>query len=667
MLTVGILLVASEPGQRDQPPSALELVVAGLLLAVGLLVVSRRSSNAVGPVLVGAGLSALVLLDVTYYAIYALLVRPTSPGGIAAAAATQALWPLVWVFLFCLLPLIFPDGRFLSRRWRLLGLAMVGLCLVPIILVPLEPTFTLGDRPYRNPLGGLNSDLTTAIESVWSLIFAAGALAAMSSLVIRYRSSAPEQRIQIRWVLAAVALTLVVVAEWGVTSVLAPGLTVSFSIIVATLGTIPIAIGIAILRHRLFDLDLVIRRSIVFGVLWLAIVGIYVAIAGALGIYAGQRLPLGATVLVIIVATLLFQPARGRLERLADRIAYGRRASAYEVLRDFGASIERTAGLNVIGPQLAEAARSGLGASWIQVLVDADGDKRALLAVAGEPRGEPVLWAPLVLSDKELGRIECGPKSEGTYKQRDEEVLATLGRQAALAIQNAGLAAELARRLEVLDQQAHELSASRTRLVHAQEDERRRIERDLHDGVQQQLISILASVGLARKRIGNEEPGAEQGLEETQAQILSTIREVRELARGIHPAALADGGLVRALEERVRRLPIEVEVDADERCRTDRFSAEVEGAAYFVVCEALANVMKHAGVACAHVHIAHDLDRLTVGVRDAGLGFDPDVASGTGLLGLRDRVTALGGELRVESASGAGTEVRAWFPAAADG
>jgi signal transduction histidine kinase len=539
---------------------------------------------------------------------------------------------------------------------------MVGLCLVPIILVPLEPTFTLGDRPYRNPLGGLNSDLTTAIESVWSLIFAAGALAAMSSLVIRYRRSAPEQRIQIRWVLAAVALTLVVVAEWGVTSVLAPGLTVSFSVIVATLGTIPIAIGIAILRQRLFDLDLVIRRSLVFGVLWLAIVGIYAAIAEALGIYAGQRLPLGAAVLVTILAALLFQPARERLERLADRLAYGRRASAYEVLRDFGASIERTADFSVIGPQLVEAARAGLGARWSRVLIEAHGGERALLAAAGEASGQMMLWAPLLRADEVVGRIECGPKAEGSYSNRDEEVLATLGRQAALAIQNAGLAAELARRLEVLDRQARELSASRTRLVHAQEDERRRIERDLHDGVQQQLISILARVGLAQKRIGNDEPGAEQALEETQAQILSTIREVRELARGIHPAALADGGLVRALEERVRRLPIEVGLDADERCRIDRFSAEVEGAAYFVVCEALANVMKHAGVACARVQIARDRDRLAVSICDAGQGFDPDVASGTGLLGLRDRVAALGGELHVESASRAGTEVRAWFP-----
>ncbi|MBO0746512.1 MAG: GAF domain-containing sensor histidine kinase, partial [Candidatus Dormibacteraeota bacterium] len=277
------------------------------------------------------------------------------------------------------------------------------------------------------------------------------------------------------------------------------------------------------------------------------------------------------------------------------------------------------------------------------------------------------LVVPIVRAEDAIGAIECGPKLDGVYTRRDGEVLSTLARQAALAIHNAGLTVELVRRVAAMDEQTRELAASRSRIVQVQETERRRIERDLHDGVQQQLIALAAGVRLARNRLKDDAEAADATLGEVQAQALQAGRDLRELVRGIRPPVLEDAGLVAAIEAAVPRLPVQVTLDVDEDATTGRCPAEVEGAAYFVVCEALANVMKHAGVDEASVRVRRSSGCLAVAVADAGRGFDDARAQGSGLAGLRDRVAAVGGELTVDSRPGGGTTVEARLPVGNDG
>ncbi|MBO0681616.1 MAG: GAF domain-containing sensor histidine kinase [Candidatus Dormibacteraeota bacterium] len=663
LVAAGILAVLAAGQEGQGPVAALNLLDVGAVLWVGVLLTTRRPDNAVGPVLLIGGLLASLLLLLTHYANYALLAGGGVPGGVWAVVGQQLLWPAVYFFLFALLPLQFPDGHFLSPRWRWLALGLALLALVPICIGPLLAQQEVGSRTVSNPIGVFDPTLVALLQPAWTLLFSLGVLAAFGSLLLRYRRSGADRRQQIRWVAAAVGLTVVVLALQQLSQVLVPAAALPWWTFSIPLAAVPVSIGVAILRHRLFDIDIAIRRSLVFGILWLAIVLVYAGLASALGLAAGQRLSVQAAVVVTIGATIVFQPARRRLETLADRLAYGRRAGAYELLRDFGAATQQTLEVTEIGPRLAGAAREGMGAQWALVLV---GDS-SVLGVSGEVNGPAALSAPIVRREERIGAVECGPRMDGGYTRRDAEVLSTLARQAALAIQNAGLTAELVRRVDAMEEQSRELVASRSRIVQAQEAERRRIERDLHDGVQQQLISLAAGIRLARNRLKGDPESADAALSEVQDQAVQAGKELRELVRGIRPPILEDAGLLPAIEAATARLPLRVTFDVDEAAAARRYPAEVESAAYFVACEALTNVMKHAGVAEATIRLRWSNGCLALAVADAGRGFDGARAPGSGLAGLRDRVAAVRGELRVDSQPAGGTRVEATLPAEDDG
>jgi signal transduction histidine kinase len=254
-----------------------------------------------------------------------------------------------------------------------------------------------------------------------------------------------------------------------------------------------------------------------------------------------------------------------------------------------------------------------------------------------------------------VGVIECGPKVESRYEAGDQELLNTLGRQAALAIRNSQLSAELSDHLE-------ELAASRARLVQAEEVGRRRLERDLHDGVQQELVGVLARLGLARNQLRRDRDLAESTLREAQVDAQRALESLQELARGIHPAILTDRGLIEAVEERATRMTVPVEVHANGLGQGVRFPPELEGAAYFFVSEGLANILKYASASRVHVRFHSEPGQLVVEVEDDGRGFEPAGVKLSGLRGLEDRISALGGRVEVASQPGHGTELRAYLP-----
>lgn len=307
---------------------------------------------------------------------------------------------------------------------------------------------------------------------------------------------------------------------------------------------------------------------------------------------------------------------------------------------------------------IAATVSEGLGARLARVLITAADGDHVVAATGVVDEHEAALATDLEHAGSRVGRIECGSKLDGVYDDADHELLGALARQAALAVRNARLASELAERLSEVSRQAQELRTSRTRIVQAAETERRRIERDIHDGIQQEIVALMARIELARTQLALDPDAVEKTLADARGLIHQTQADLRKLARGIHPAVLGDRGLVEAIAARAARLPLAVDIDADPAFDDVRFAPEVEGAAYFVISEALANVMKHAQVARATVRLFVEGGGLRIEVADPGCGFDPGaVEEGSGLEGLRDRVQALGGSFEVISSPGAGTRV----------
>ncbi len=274
---------------------------------------------------------------------------------------------------------------------------------------------------------------------------------------------------------------------------------------------------------------------------------------------------------------------------------FGRRLSGYELISQLGARLEASPGPEDVAGTVASAVRAGLGARWVRVSLGQVRERPVASAgIALTAPDDPVLHVPLVHGPDVVGAIDCGAKAEGRYSGADQELLATLGRQAALPIRNSQLSTELSRRFD-------ELAESRARLVHAEAAGRRRLERDIHDGVQQELVAVLARLGLARNQLRRDKDLAETTLKDVLSDGRRALESLQELVRGIHPPILTDRGLLDAVRERAARLPIAAEVHSDGLPPDARFGPDIEGAAYFFVCEALGNILKHASATKAIV------------------------------------------------------------------
>ncbi|GAA3310003.1 sensor histidine kinase [Nonomuraea dietziae] len=640
-LLAGVIAVAAASGMTagavletglPVPPSQWLFVAGGMLLpALGWLIASRRPANPYGWLV----LATALCLGVGGLGVGTLLHHARTgvdgPGlgvAVAAAALYGVHYGLVWIFI----PLLFPDGRLPSPRWRPLAWAG-GVCVaVHTIGVLFAPGLLDEDVPVPNPLAlpGAAGSVAVGAVTAGTLLTPVIAAGAIGALIVRWRGATPAERRQLRWMTAGILLNgagflLVLGIEHRL---VAPDL--SWLALLPVLGAVPAAIGVAIVRYNLLDIRVVIRRSLAYGLLWSAIALVYAGVATALGVVAGERLPVSVAIVLTVLVTLVFQPVRARLEALADRLVYGVRPTAAQVLTQISAALDSMTESSGQLRHLAHVARSALGTQWIAVRLD-DGTE----ANAGAVTGEPEWTVPIRNEGRVVGRLSCGPKIEGKLTERDHTLLTALAAQAGLALRGTRLAA---------------------RLVHAQETERRRIERNIHDGVQQQLVALIAGLELARAA-----PRAE-ALTHLREQARATLEDLRELAAGIHPTVLTQGGLVEAVEERCDRLPIDVEFSVDDELRGQRYPDDIEGAAYFTIGEALANTLKHAAASRVEIRLARHDDRLLVEVSDDGAGFDPEAVTPRGLGPLADRLSALGGNLEVVSAPRKGTRVNAWIP-----
>jgi signal transduction histidine kinase len=424
---------------------------------------------------------------------------------------------------------------------------------------------------------------------------------------------------------------------------------------------IPVSIGIAVLRHHLFDIDFVINRTLVYGALTASVVLLYVLVVGGLGELLQIRGDLIISLIATGLAAVTFQPLRERLQLTVNRLMYGERDDPYTVLSRLGQRLETSLAPDAVLPAAVRSVAEALKLPYVAVEVGKDGVLETV-AATGEPMQNP-LRLPLVYRGETVGSLVLGPRAgEERFSPADQRLLEDLAHQI-------GVAAHAARLAEEAVQLSADLQRSRVRLVEAREEERRRLRRDLHDGLGPQLSSQALTVDAVRTLMRRDPDAAEELLLDLKADAQDAVTDIRRLVYGLRPPALDDLGLLGALRESAAQYGakgLSVSVEAPEKLPP--LSAAVEVAAYRIAQEALTNVARHAGADTCTISVAiGGSNVLCLEVRDDGRGIpdprtDSSVRAGVGLTSMRERATELGGSLVVESLPEVGTLVRARLP-----
>jgi signal transduction histidine kinase len=630
---------------------------------VGALVASRQPRNAIGWIFLAITLAVVVAGLSDTYAQYSFRVRATPlPGAVVAAWLSSWAWIAFLSPTLTFLPLLFPNGRLPSPRWRsfawLAGvfevLVVAGFALAP---GPLEG--------YRipNPVGvPALRGVARFLEGPSILLILALGFASVASLLLRYRRADEERRQQIKWFAFAAAL----MAGWFMVSAILEVLGVYHPVVEAVFlalafGSLPVAAGIGILKYRLFDIDVVISRTVLYGLLAAIVTALYVAIVVGIGSLVGSQGSLPLSILATAVIALAFHPLRERARRFANRLVYGKRATPYEILSEFGERLAGSYAAEEVLLRLARVVGEGVGAAratvWLRVGVEARPE--ASWPEENGPTG-PLPFTGNVLPGFDAGERAFEVRHQGELlgaltvsmpvgqpiTPTEEKLVEDLAAQAGLILRNVRL--------------IEELRESRQRIVAAQDQERRKLERDIHDGAQQELVALAVRLNLAQSVAAKEAPKVVDLLEAIKGQTQEALENLRNLARGIYPPLLADRGLAAALESQARKATVPVTVEPN---GIDRYPQEAEAAAYFCVLEALQNKAKYAEAASASVRLSQEDGDLVFTVTDDGRGFDPATTPpGSGLQNMRDRLEALSGTVKIDSAPGRGTTVTGRIP-----
>lgn len=643
------------------------------LIAVGggviaWMVVKSQPRNAVIWVMVWA--TVLTGAEVFLYALSAHALGTLQPG-VSVMQATPSEVPLwlalvlmqvnwLWVGVFLILTiglLLFPDGRTPSPRWRWLMWAVIGVFVITGIGLFWEarPTSIYTLRETQDTHGGFRSLTASLVTIGYPLIFLLG-LGCVAGLITRYRTSAGVERQQFRWVVWGAAVAGVGLVGALSLDELADRVDISLYLGAISMAAVLFSLGIAIGKYRLYEIDTVISRTFVYGALALFIGLVYVAVVVGFGYLFGLQeeantwLGVAATV---IVATA-FQPMRRQLQRLANRMVYGRRATPYEVLSSF------SQGMSMVDQgvltQMAQSLVEGTTATSATIWARRGGDAH-ILAAWPEPPEESVVGfdrllpgadrvAEVTHDGETLGKVGLKVPEGQTFPPPDERLLGQVAAGLGLAMRNLRLTEDLQTRVE-------ELRLSRRRIVSVQDETRRKLERDLHDGAQQRLVALKIKLGIGVSMAEKD------GLADV-ADMLATVRDeadhviesVRDFARGIYPPLLEAEGLGVALKAQARKLPLPVSVQT---AGIGRYSKEQEATVYFCVLEALQNAIKHSSATSVQVTLEDRDGVLEFRVRDDGVGFEPTEFEGQGLANMQDRVDAVGGWLNIESRPGRGT------------
>jgi signal transduction histidine kinase len=664
---------------------ALSVSVAAFA-TLGALIV-RRAGNAVGWIMLAAGAEQAFLAIASAYAVIGLATFPGSlPAPRQVGTLAECSFPAV-VFTVAFMFLLFPTGTLPSRRWRpvaaaglaLAALTTAGLVVHPRLVALLAPGGASLSFPNPLAVGHLGPVLRTALVGTLnglSAVFVPFLVATFVSLAVRYRAGGRLLRQRVKWLaLTAVAFVICqLIAVLGIAGGQAWLSTVAYTAAqLIALFAIPAAMTIAILKHRLYDIDLIISRAVVYGLLSAVTTAVYAGIVLGIGTFVGHRSGPVLTIAAAVTIALLFQPLRRRAQLFANRLVYGRRATPYQALSDFAGDmagqLDLTEAVDRMVSVLANATGADRAEAWIRVGAELrpaaiwphgspPSTAIAIGADDGLPPFEGVTRATAVKHGGELlGALSLQKPKNEPLTGTEDELIVHLASQAGLVLRNAALTAELRATIE-------DLRASRRRLVEAQDAERRKIERNLHDGAQQQLIALTIHLALLEESA--DDPAAVRELASAVKDgVRAALDDLRDLARGIYPPVLADQGLVPALQAQARKVALPVEIDAD---GIGRYPQDAEAAVYFCTLEALQNITKYASASRATVGLSCSDGSLQFTVTDDGTGFDTATTQhGTGLQGMADRLAALGGALHVRSRPGEGTTLSGELPVSALG
>ncbi len=613
------------------------LVFAFGFSALGALIITRRPGQMLGWLFLLVGVDGGVTLLAYEYAQYALVSRPGSlPAGIAVGWLSDWVWTLGFPVLATCCLLLYPDGRLPSRRWRpallLAGLAVASQA-VPLMLMPGR----LVNQPVSdNPLGlPAMAGVLRLTASMGPALELAGLAVSVAALITRWlrepRSSLARRQIIV--VALAAVLMLVIVAMPG-----SDGQLSDFLIGLPIFALIPAGIAFAILHDRLYDLDLALNRSLVYGTLAALLALGYAGVLTLASVITGEQPTIGVVAAVTAVAVVAL-PLRAWLQRLTDRMMFGDRGDPYRAVSRVSATLQGAVPPGGSLDSVVSAIAGSLKLAY--VAVEAQGQVRACV---GDPARQAVRIAMTHQGTTVGTLLAAGPPGR-PVGPRDRALLTELAGHAGAAVYAAGL--------------ADDLQASRQRLVEAREEERRRLRRDLHDGLGPGLASVVLGIDLAAGQLRTDPNAAHAVLKELKTEMVTAIEEIRRLVYELRPPALDDLGLVGALRQQAERIGrrhpmLSITVEAPEVMPV--LPAATEVAAYRIVTEAMTNSARHSGGAGCVVRIGLG-DKLILEIVDDGAGLAPAAVASVGLSAMRERAQELGGTFMIQARDGGGTEV----------
>jgi signal transduction histidine kinase len=664
------------------PIFALLILVLFLWLGVGFLIVSRQPTNWAGWLFLITGAPFPLLTLAQALVVYGLKADPGSVPliGLWATIGEYALYPIA---LLPLLFLLYPDGHLPSRRWRWAVVGLVGgtaIAFVGFLLRPGPLNNWIGDGIlYVNPFGiGGFAEIGPRVIMIGTVLALLSSLSTVVAVRQRFKRSTGEERQRMRWLAFVASLAgIFFVLQWVVGLVAeglfpdedAPVFEIFFALTAFTIVLgVPAAYLVAIFRHGLWDLDVVVKKTVQYGVLvagFTAVVGFVLVLVPIM--FLGVSTDVGG-VPVIVMGVLLaagFTLVRSRARRFANRLVYGKRSTPYEVLSEFAERVGGTFSTEDVLPRMAHLLGDATGARaarvWLrigdQMRQEATWPKDAPAAPEVPVRGDGlpdfgIEEAFEVQHQGELlGALTVTVALDDPMNPTKEKLARDMAAQAGLVLRNVRL--------------IEDLRESRRRIVSAQDERARALERNIHDGAQQQLVALSVKLRLAEGMVERDPAKARELLAELQGQTTEALEDLRDLARGIYPPLLADRGLPAALESQARKSPLPVTIEPD---GVGRYGPDVESAVYFCCLEALNNVAKYADASSVEIRLAQVDGELRFEVVDDGRGFDTSATThGTGLQGMADRLDAIGGSLEVKSAPDRGTTIKGTVPAGAGG
>ncbi len=681
LVATGLILLFFDPipiDEGDRPWIITQTCIAISYSIVGAFVAAKRPGNSVGWLLLLIGLGSSTILVGGEYVVRGLVVSPGSlPVALVVAWAADPLAVLVYPAAIFLILTLFPTGRPASRLWWSGVWSSVGLG----VLTALDALLTPGSlivllrsnvhlqvhNPTGSPVSPLLHQLLNAPSpflSARSIPFVIG----LAAVLVRWRRARGEERQQLKWFAAVPALfvlTVVLAFLLGPSSGWAGTLGTVLLVLPLSVG-LPAAVALAILKYRLYDIDIVINKSFVFAAMAAFITAIYVGIVVGIGtvVGTGARPNLALSILATAIVAVAFQPVRERVQRLANRLVYGKRATPYEVLSRFSHRVAGVYSSEEVLPQMARVLTEGTGAARADVWMrlgdeiapaaswpSSEGSAPSRLPINGHllpPVPAVSRIVPVRHQGELLGALSINKRPAEVLTPVEDKLLADLAAQAGLVLHNVRLTAELRARLTEISQQAVELRASRQRIVAAQDAERSRLERNIHDGAQQNLVALTVKLRLASTLVKRSPERARTMLAELKNETRTARTTLADLARGIYPQQLREQGLVEALKPYG---PVEAR-------GIGRYELDAETAVYFSCLEALQNAAKHARASRVRILLSQEESALTFAVIDDGVGFDrTTTVYGAGLQNMMDRLEAVGGRLDIIATPGKGTTV----------